>query len=527
MATPVTASRSPFPVIQGSGPRAEHHSLSHWMHRVLDELSKLRSAPDGDTVHDLRVAIRRCRSIAAVMEEVDPHPAWPQMRKAARKLFRGLGAARDAQVLEHWVTQLAPEEDLIREQLLASLKGTENDNVEVANRLAAKFDTDKWLDLDDTLRRRMRLIPTGGLAAECLALERLEEARERHTVALRTSHSKPWHGLRIALKKFRYTVESLLPEHYSTWRKDLKRLQDLLGDVHDLDVLSDKLGELPVPAEAADSWHHKIEQERNQRVETYRQLTLGKTSLWNEWRHALPHGGRLDDAVTARLGATARSADKHARRSAQESRVALRIFDILRRRAAAPLFEHASALQIMRAAARLHGVSILSNRPSSPKAIRKFLKHLALPPNWSADDWDVMTWSIRFQRGPEPRQKNGFGKLSEAQQIVVRAVAGTLRLARALRKAGVESPVGLRSEKSLDAFVVRVPGLPDTAETAGRLAEAKHLLESVLVKPVILKPVPKPERLQPDASGERTAATQPSADAPANPDTPPIAAASD
>jgi CHAD domain-containing protein len=516
MATPVTASRSLFSVVQGPEPRPAHHSLSYWMNRVLEELGKFRSSPADDTVHDLRVAIRRCRSLAAVMEQVDPHPTWPEMRKAARKLFRGLGAVRDAEVLATWVKQLSTEQDPLRLQLLTAVQTGEAERAASAARVADKFDVKQWLAFESLLRQRVRLVPVGGLAAECLALERLEEARDRHIHALRTSHSKPWHGLRIALKKFRYTVECLLPEHCAAWRKNLKRLQDLLGDIHDLDILAEKLAELPVVAQAADAWRLRIEHERNQRVETYRQLTLGKTSLWHEWRFALPSGERLDHAVAARLSVTARAADKHIRRSAQESRLALRLFGILQRRSAAPVLQAPAARKIMQAATRLHGVSILGGRRSSPKAIRKFIRNLALPPTWSAEDWDLMAWSVRFQRGAEPRQKNGFAKLGEAQQSVVRAIAGLLRLARALRKAGVQSPVGLRSEKSLDTFVLRVPGLPDTAEAAGRLAEAKHLLESVLPKPLILKPVPA-------LAKNETAAAAPAAESAA----PPLAAASD
>jgi CHAD domain-containing protein len=516
MATAVTASRSPFSVVQGSGSRPQHHSLSSWMNRVLEELAKFRSTADDDTVHDLRVVIRRCRSLAAVMEEIDPDPAWPQMRKAARKLFRGLGAVRDAQVLENWVKQLGPEGDPLRPQLLAALKAGEAERAASSVRVAVKFDTKSWIAFAPLLRRRIRLVPVGGAAAQCLALERLEEARDRHAHALRTNHAKPWHGLRIALKKLRYTVECLLPEHYAAWRKNLKRLQDLLGDIHDLDVLADKLAELHVAAEAADPWRLRIEQERHQRVETYRQLTLGTTSLWHEWRLALPSGERLDSAIAARLGVTARAADKHVRRSAQESRIALRLFDILLRQSAAPLFKAASTRKIMRASAQLHGVSVLADRRGSPKAIRKFLRNLALPPTWSSEDWDLLTWSVRFQRGPEPEQKNGFAKLSEAQQSVIRAIAGILRLARALRKAGIQSPVGFRSERSLDALVIRVPALPDTAEAAGRFAKAKHLLESVLPKPLILRSVPVRTKSQPASSAAVLATAAP-----------PLAAASD
>ena len=91
-----------------AGAHAEHRDLSFWMDRVLKELEHVRSSPDVDAVHDLRVGIRRCRSVAAAMEEVDPDPAWPTMRKAARKLFRSLGALRDAQILNEWVKKQHP-----------------------------------------------------------------------------------------------------------------------------------------------------------------------------------------------------------------------------------------------------------------------------------------------------------------------------------------------------------------------------------------------------------------------------------
>jgi hypothetical protein len=67
-------------------------------------------------------------------------------------------------------------------------------------------------------------------------------------------------------------------------------------------------------------------------------------------------------------------------------------------------------------------------------------------------------------------------------------------LARTLRKSGLEGSVGIRCEKSAEAILLSVPGLLDTAEIAARLAAAKHLLESVLEKPLLLKSVPKPEK---------------------------------
>jgi CHAD domain-containing protein len=491
-----TAPRSPFAVSLLAGIKPEHRGFSHWMNRVLVELEHLQTSPGPETVHDLRVAIRRCRSLAAVMEEIDPDPAWREMRKVARKLFRGLGAVRDAQVLEQWIKKLGPENDPLRLQLVASLESDEKQRSASALRMAAKFDEKQWASLERQLLRRVRLVPAGGLAAECLALERFEEAKELHNRALRTEKPKPWHALRIGLKRFRYTLEGFLPEHSAAWSENLKRVQDLLGDVHDLDVLSEAIENTKVASasESAKAWQEKIARERHDRVETYRQLTLGKASLWQEWRHNLPHGRRLEAAAMARVRATARAADPHSRRTAQISRIAIRVFDVLRRVQAKPAFQAAHMPRLMQAAAKLHGIDTLGDRKLSQKGTRKFLLGLTIPPNWTAAEWDLMAWAVRFHRGPEPKQKNGFAKLSEDLQTTVRALAGVLRLARALRKSGLESAVGLRCEKSADALILSAPGLLDTAEIAARLAAAKHLVESVLDKPLILKSVPKPQR---------------------------------
>jgi CHAD domain-containing protein len=481
-----------------SGSRPEHRGLSFWMDRVIKEMENVRSSPDADAVHDLRVAIRRCRSVAAVMEEVDPDPAWPAMRKLARKLFRGLGAIRDAQVMERWVKKLAPETDPVRTHLQTTFESNEPKLRENALRVAGKFDQKSWKRLERALRQRSRLVPVGSLAAECLALERFESVRELHAKALRTEKAKPWHALRIGLKRFRYTVENLLPEHYAAWGDNLKRLQDMLGEIHDLDVLAAvvKRSDFLETEDSLKLWQEIIARERHERIETYRQLTLGKTSLWNIWRSGLPTNGRVEAAALARLRATARAVDPHARRTSQTSRIAVALFDALKRSDSAPAFSDASLHRVLLAAARLHGIGETDTGKSPQRAARKFLLGLTIPPGWSNEDWELLALAVRYHRGAEPRAKNGsFSKLSAEQQNSVRALAGVLRLARALRKCGVASGAGLRAEKSTDTIVLRVPGLVDDIETAARLAAGKHLLEEYLRLPLIVKAVAKPEKV--------------------------------
>src|SRR5215469_16552411 len=96
----------------------EQRGFSYWMNRSLAELKKFREKTDSDSVHDLRVALRRCRSVAAAVQEVDPHPDWQELRDTAKKLFRALGSLRDAQVMEEWIHEIQPNEDELKQKLL-------------------------------------------------------------------------------------------------------------------------------------------------------------------------------------------------------------------------------------------------------------------------------------------------------------------------------------------------------------------------------------------------------------------------
>lgn len=475
----------------------EHRDLSFWMDQVLNELESVRSSASVDAVHDLRVAIRRCRSLAAAMEEIDPDPAWPAMRKAARKLFRALGALRDTQVMDEWVKKLGPETDPVRAHLQAAFESKEPQLRDQAVRAVAKFDQRAWKHLALTLRQRSRLVPAGSLAAECLALERFESAKELHAKALRTEKPKPWHALRIGLKRFRYTVESLLPEQYAIGSDNLKRVQDLLGEVHDLDVLSElvKKSEFVETEDSLTFWAEIIGRERQECMRTYRQLTLGKTSLWNTWRAGLPTNGRVEAAAEARLRATARAVDPHASRTSQVSRIAMALYEALKRADSGTAFREARLRRILLAAARLHGAGAAAEK-SAQKAARQFVLGLPLPPGWSNEEWELLATVVRYHRGAEPTKKKGsFGKLSAEQQDRVRALSGVLRLALALRKCSVESGAGLRAEKSAETIALRVRGLTDDVETAARLAAGKHLLEEYLGMPLILKPAVKPGKV--------------------------------
>lgn len=480
-------------------PAPERRGIAFWMRKTLKELKGVLESQDSDAVHDLRVVLRRCREVGATMAEVDPHLAWHEMRHCSRKLFRKLGELHDTQVLRDWVRKLAPSQDKLCEKVLQSLEEDEKPLQKAVLKAAERFDRDRWMGLRETLSSRARLVSPGGLAAKSLALERLQEAQELHGRALRTERSKPWHELRIGVKRFRYTTESLLPEHYAAWKKDVKRLQDLLGDIHDLDVLRQttrEIADADLRPELA-ALELGIAKERSARVRTYRQLTLGTTSLWKRWRLGLPTNGEVDKAARARIEVTARAGDPHTKRTRAEARAAQGIVSALRRAKVARVLGDPEFRRMLVTAGRLQGLRVKPSR----KAAKKFLAQQPPPPGWRTEAWKMVARAVRYERGSEPKPDGKkIAKLSDEQKKSLYLLAGALRLGRALHKAGFDSMKGLRAKRVDETVVLNVPGVKDTEENSAKLGSAKHLLERGLGMPLLIQlPVLTEEIIELDA----------------------------
>ena len=401
--------------LTGSGRRVRPLGLPSRMRRVLRELRRVRKSADVDAVHDLRAAIRRCRSVAAIMEEVDAHPAWREMRRLPRKLFRTLGALRDLQVLEQWVKRLAAADDPLRPRLLNVLEDCQTKPRHRVLRVAHAFDEDGWKRLAHTLARRARLVEPNSLTAKCLALERYEELRRLHTRAVRSEAPEPWHALRIGLKRFRYTVESLLPDRSAVWDESLGQMQGLLGGIHDLDVLETWITQHTggAGAGAGGPLRHAVQAQRESCIEQYSEHTSGPAGLLQVWKAGLTHQTTIAALTAGRLRTTARAMDPHPDRTAKISRLALQIFDRLGASGAAPRFRDEKLRVILRTAAQLHAIRDGDRRGSRHKVARDILRGVPLPLGWTSEDWDLLTHVVRYQRGAEPTARHKhFGRLS-------------------------------------------------------------------------------------------------------------------
>src|SRR4030081_73958 len=80
------------------------------MERVLVECDQAAGFEAGP-VHDLRVALRRCRSLADGLMALDPDSSWKDMKKAGKKLFQALGELPELQGMKEWIEKLSDSND--------------------------------------------------------------------------------------------------------------------------------------------------------------------------------------------------------------------------------------------------------------------------------------------------------------------------------------------------------------------------------------------------------------------------------
>src|SRR5208283_1413546 len=305
-----------------SHPHDKKAGLAYWANRVLEECDKASHDFAPDPVHDLRVAIRRCRSMADGFLSVDPDPEWKQMKGLGKPLFSSLGELRDTQVMEEWVTRFSEDGDPVRQVLLQTLSEKEKVQKAAAQQALHSFDRQRWSALNAHLATRASKVPKEGMVFQELALERWMEAHALHHQALRNRSQVGYHQLRIGIKRFRYTVENFLPQRHQKWVKDLRDLQDALGEVHDFDVLRAMINTHPeISREDLARWQKRIADERQKRLQLYRAKMLGKNSLWQVWPAELPRRVTLEKAAFAKLKNVASFLDPNISHSALVRRI--------------------------------------------------------------------------------------------------------------------------------------------------------------------------------------------------------------
>lgn len=491
--------------------KKQRSGLAHFMTKVLKDAKRAEPDLHEEPVHDLRTALRRCRTMAQALSAFDPEKSFKKMRKGSGRLFHQLGELRDVQVMMDWVKKIAPTADPLAVMLSQELGKKEAVAKFQAAQALKRFDKVTWRKWSRILPKEMRRIPLGGMVFEHLALTRWMEAKDAHRKALRNPSSKNLHEMRIALKHFRYAVENFLPKKSQEWGSDLKDVQDLLGDIHDLDVLREEVEAITKKASVPGigAWRASIEHERSKRLTDFWSKTRGRKSLFKKWREGLPSGERLEEAALENLFCWASFRDPDIQHSKHVTGLALRIWQGLGAAGIQPVSsgpleasyyfakaneggsdsEARRAQRVLVAAGMLHEVGRTKKDAGHHKRAFRMIKKLDPPMTWSKEN---LVWAglvARYHRGAEPRQEHkGFSSLGPIEQNAVRWLSATLRLADALDAEHDGRVSNAVVERSGRVVMIRAEGYTHDAESAGALGEKKHLLESLCGCPIIVQP---------------------------------------
>ena len=463
--------------------------LCSWMERVLTEAESAAIEFAPDPVHDLRVALRRCRSLARGYMAIDPDKTWKSMAREGRRLFKSLGELRDVQVMEHWVSSLADSSDPFSETMLSHLASREQELKSAAVDALRSFDIEKWRHWIRRLQRRASRIPSGGAVFQLSALHAYEEARDLHRRALRNRSSRSYHCLRIGLKKFRYLVENFLPLRHEEWGADLKRLQDCLGEIHDLTVLWETATRLRAFADSETSarWRLRIEEEKAVRLEYYRSRMVGDESLWTAWRRGLPPPNRLHSLGLAMVQKWACLRGAELKQVRDVRRVALRLYAGLypgHRRSEPSFRSRRTALHL---AVILRGFERHLRDSNGQETPDKLLDRFPSGTGFSPELLRLAVIVAQYSRTKfQKLGKNGLGEIKGAERASIGELAGILRLAATLGS-NADPPIrDLSVERTTESIVIRIQNYSELGPLAEKAARARYLLEYSCRQPVLI-----------------------------------------
>ena len=218
------------------------------LQRRTRELKRhLPSALAGDDhgVHQARVATRRLREAVPVLATGLKHSKASKAGRKIRRLTRALGGVRELDVTLRLLDELALAGDVPRtaiEDVRAHVVGERDRRRVVMLERMARVNVDK-------LSRRLATVADALEASadeswrDVLATRLVKRARALGSAMDEAGQlyvPERLHGVRIAAKKLRYALELAADGGAAAARphvRTIKRVQDLLGRLHDLQIL--------------------------------------------------------------------------------------------------------------------------------------------------------------------------------------------------------------------------------------------------------------------------------------------------
>jgi CHAD domain-containing protein/CYTH domain-containing protein len=225
---------------------------------LLDEAKaahlRLNEAADEEALHDFRVAIRRFRSVVRAFRPYVAHAVTRGIRRRLRGLAQSTNSARDAEVHILWI-------DAQRKRLTPIHRvGAKWFRAQLEKRRAAEYAVSlrtieaEFPRLDRRTRHALSAVAAGplGTGASVSTFGAVLGSRIRvHEATLSqgldavrgAEHEAAAHAARISGKRLRYLLELIAADSEPAERvvARIKALQDILGDLHDTQVVGVEL----------------------------------------------------------------------------------------------------------------------------------------------------------------------------------------------------------------------------------------------------------------------------------------------
>lgn len=225
--------------------------------RAEDAVFRLQGARDPTALHDLRVSLRRARTTLKAYEIFLGPAASRKLRRGFRDLATSTSSVRDAEVQLAWLEERAGRATDEEEAGVAALRRDLMRSVEDGYAKLAR-EIPLWFRKIDRRQRKRLAGLEEALAAAGAAhgarfrsavwravTERSEECRARLSGVKSVEDTEGTHRARIGAKRLRYVIEPVADETEGGLELvgRLQRVQDLLGDLHDSQLLADRLAE--------------------------------------------------------------------------------------------------------------------------------------------------------------------------------------------------------------------------------------------------------------------------------------------
>jgi CHAD domain-containing protein len=233
-----------------------HHLFRTQIHTLRETLPDVLDGKES-SIHEARVATRRIREVLPLFGDPRRHRHLADLYSRFKRLGKSLGRVRDEDVriallasLERRMPHAAASLVLVRQQ-------AERERLKLVRRLIKRLERLEGIQLIEAFDDHQLRLPLPaawnarvGLGwrrgLRCTIHERARAASEAIDHATGVYFPNRVHAARIAIKKLRYALEiadETGAADLSAAVRELKKTQDLLGDLHDRQGLIDNLTE--------------------------------------------------------------------------------------------------------------------------------------------------------------------------------------------------------------------------------------------------------------------------------------------